>query len=98
MPFTEHISRLFRSCLDKPIVSVPFHLSYVRLYDMTTITCQVCSVPSTTIFDFFRPKQSIPIIHGVKEKFDEFINQTCQQLTITIYVKEKKKREKTCDV
>jgi hypothetical protein len=69
------------------MVTVPFHLSYFRLFESATIKCQVCSVPSATIFDFFRPKQSIPIMKGVKEKFDEFINQTCRQLTITIYVR-----------
>jgi len=72
--------------LDKPTVTVPFHLSYFRLYDSTTITCIACSVPSPTIFDFFRPKQPSPIINGVKDKFDEFINQTCRQVTITLYV------------
>lgn len=69
------------------MVTVPFHLSYFRLYDSATITCQTCSVPSPTIFDFFRPKKSIPIMKGIKEKFEEIINQTCRQLTITIYVK-----------
>jgi hypothetical protein len=72
--------------LDKPTVTVPFHLSYFRLYDSTTITCIACSVPSPTIFDFFRPKQANPIINGVKDKFDELINQTCRQVTITLYV------------
>jgi hypothetical protein len=76
-----------KKILDKPMVTVPFHLSYFRLFDSVTITCQVCSVPSATIFDFFRPKQSVPIMTGVKEKIDEFINQTCRQLTITIYVR-----------
>ena len=59
--------------LDKPMVTVPFHLSYFRLFDSVTITCQVCSVPSATIFDFFRPKQAVPIMTGVKEKFDELV-------------------------
>ncbi|CAF1633648.1 unnamed protein product [Adineta ricciae] len=69
----------------KPTVTVPFHLSYFRLYDSTTITCRACAVPSPTIFDFFRPKHVEPIEHGIKDKFDEFINQTCRQLTITFY-------------
>jgi hypothetical protein len=73
--------------LDKPMVTVPFYLSRFRLYDSAMITCQVCSVPSTTIFDFFRPKQTIPIMKGVKEKYDEFINETCTKLIITIYVR-----------
>jgi hypothetical protein len=73
--------------LDKPMVTVPFYLSHFRLYDSAKITCQVCSVPSTTIFDFFRPKQGIPIMKGVKEKYDEFVNQTCTKLIITIYVR-----------
>jgi len=73
--------------LDKPTVTVPFHLSYFRLYDSATITCRACSIPSPRIFDFFRPKQADPIINGVKEKFDEIINQTCRQLTITLYVR-----------
>jgi predicted secreted Zn-dependent protease len=72
--------------LDKPTVTVPFHLSYFRLYDSATITCHACSIPSTTIFDFFRPKQMSPISYAVKDKFDEFINQTCRQITITLYV------------
>ncbi|CAF4380051.1 unnamed protein product, partial [Rotaria socialis] len=70
----------------KPTVMVPFHLSYFRLYDSVTVTCRACSLPSTTLFDFFRPKQVTPIINGVKDKFDEFINQTCRQLTITLYL------------
>ncbi|CAF1498227.1 unnamed protein product [Rotaria magnacalcarata] len=70
----------------KPTVTVPFHLSYFRLYDSVTITCRACSLPSTTLFDFFRPKQVAPIINDVKDKFDEFINQTCRQLTITLYL------------
>ncbi|UJR27871.1 hypothetical protein I4U23_009136 [Adineta vaga] len=69
----------------KPTVTVPFHLSYFRLYDSTTITCRACSVPSPIKFDFFRPKHTNPIEHGIKDKFDEFVNQTCRQLTITIY-------------
>jgi len=69
------------------MVTVPFYLSHFRLYDSAKITCQVCSVPSTTIFDFFRPKQGIPIMKGVKEKYDEFVNQTCTKLIITIYVR-----------
>ena len=81
------------SFADRPILSVPFHYSHFRLTDIATITCQVCSLPSTTIFDFFRPKQSTPIIEGVKEKFDEFLNQTCKQLTITIYVSEQRRSE-----
>ncbi|CAF2886222.1 unnamed protein product [Rotaria sp. Silwood2] len=70
----------------KPIVKILFQLFHFRLYDTATIICQVCSIPSTTIFDFFRPKQSTPIINGIKEKFDKSINQTCRQLTITIYL------------
>jgi len=70
----------------KPTVTVPFHLSYFRLYDSATIACTACSIPSPTIFDFFRPKQANPIINGIKEKFDEIINQTCRQLTITFYL------------
>jgi hypothetical protein len=73
--------------LDKPTVTVPFHLSYFRLYDSATVTCRACSIPSPTIFDFFRPKQATPVINGVKDKFDEIINQTCRQLTITIHVR-----------
>jgi hypothetical protein len=69
------------------MVTVPFHLSNFRLYDSATITCEVCAVPSTTIFDFFRPKQSIPIMKGVKEKYDELVNETCTKLIITIYVR-----------
>jgi hypothetical protein len=42
------------------------------------------------VFDFFRPKQAHPIVNGIKEKFDEILNQTCRQLTITLYVREKK--------
>ncbi len=77
--------------LDKPTVTVPFHSSYFRLYDSTTIACSVCSIPSPTIFDFFRPTQIHPIINGIKEKFDEIINQTCRRLTITLYVRRRKK-------
>jgi hypothetical protein len=76
--------------LDKPTITVPFHSSYFRLYDSATITCRACSIPSPTIFDFFRPKQARPIDNGIKEKFDEIINQTCRQLTITLYVRKKK--------
>ena len=83
-----HCSQSIEFDLDKPMVTVPFRILQYRLHESATITCQVCSLPSATIFDFFRPKQSIPLINGVKEKFDEFINQTCKQLTITIYVKE----------
>ena len=43
-------------------------------------------LPPTIIFDFFRPKQANPITNGIKERFDEIINQTCRQLTITLYV------------
>jgi hypothetical protein len=73
--------------LDKPMVTVPFYLSHFRLYDLATVTCQVCSLPSTTIFDFFRPKQAIPIMKGIKEKYDEFVNKTCTKLIIKIYVR-----------
>jgi Immunoglobulin domain len=73
--------------LDKPTVTIPFHVSYFRLYDSATITCRACSLPSTTIFDFFRPKQTNPISHGIKDRFDQFINQTCRQITITIVVR-----------
>ena len=76
---------------DKPVLSVPFHYAHFRLHDIATITCQVCSLPSTATFDFFRPKQPTPIIEGVKEKFDEFLNQTCKQLTIAIYVSEQRR-------
>ena len=74
--------------LDKPTVTVPFHSSYFRLYDSATIICRACSLPSPSIFDFFRPKQAHPIVNGIKEKFDEIFNQTCRQLTITIYVRD----------
>ncbi|CAF3589713.1 unnamed protein product [Rotaria sp. Silwood1] len=70
----------------KPIVTIPYQLFYFRLYDSAIITCQVCSIPTTTIFDLFRPKQLNPIINGIKEKFDKSINQTCKQLIITIYL------------
>ncbi|CAF1298909.1 unnamed protein product [Adineta steineri] len=70
----------------KPMVTVPFHLSYFRLYDSATITCQVCSIPSSTVFDIFRPKKAVPIKKGVKEQFEGFINETCRQLTKTIYL------------
>ena len=73
--------------LDKPTVTIPFHVSYFRLYDSATITCRACSLPSTSVFDFFRPKQSNPISQGIKERFDQFINQTCRQITITLYVR-----------
>ncbi len=69
------------------MVTVPFHLLHFRLYDSATITCHVCSVPSTTILDFFRPKQMIPIMKGVREKYDEIVNQTCKKLIITIDVR-----------
>ncbi len=81
-------SRTFRIyiILDKPTVTVSFHSSPFRLYDSATIICHACSIPSPTVFDFFRPKQANPIRNGIKEKFDEIINQTCRQLTITLYV------------
>lgn len=69
------------------MVTVPFHLSYFRLYDSATITCQACSIPAPTIFDVFRPKKAVPIKKGVKEKFEEFLNQTCRQVTVTISVR-----------
>jgi hypothetical protein len=75
--------------LDKPTVTVSFHLSYFRLYDSATITCRACAVPLPVKFDFFRPKQATPIVNGVKDKFDEIINQTCHQLTITLHVRSK---------
>jgi hypothetical protein len=83
----------FTSCLciyenlDKPIVTVPFHSLHFRLYDSAMLTCQVCAIPSTTILDFFRPKQTIPIMQGVREKYDEIVNQTCTKLIITIDVR-----------
>ena len=61
---------------------------HFRLYDLAKITCQVCSIPLPTIFDFFRPKQTIPIMKGIKEKYDEIFNQTCTKLIIKIYVRE----------
>ncbi|CAF0941235.1 unnamed protein product [Rotaria sordida] len=70
----------------KPIFTIPFQLFHFRLHDSATIICQVCSIPLPIIFDFFRPKQSDPILNGIKEKSDKFINQTCRQLTITIYL------------
>ncbi|CAF1144955.1 unnamed protein product, partial [Adineta ricciae] len=69
-----------------PMVTVPFHLSYFRLYDSATITCQACSIPAPTIFDVFRPRKAVPIKKGVKEKFEEFLNQTCRQVTVTIHL------------
>jgi hypothetical protein len=69
------------------MVTVPFHLLHFRLYDSATISCQVCSVPSTTILDFFRPKQTIPVMKGIQEKYDQIINQTCTKLIVTIYVR-----------
>ncbi|CAF1325431.1 unnamed protein product [Rotaria magnacalcarata] len=70
----------------KPIVTIPFPLFHYRLHDTATVTCQVCATPPTSIFDFFRPKQPTPLIHGIKEKIDESFNETCKQLTITIYL------------
>lgn len=72
---------------DKPIVTVPFHFLHFRLYETATITCQVCAIPSVTIFDFFRPKQTVPIIQGVREKYDQVLNQTCTRLILTIDVR-----------
>jgi hypothetical protein len=69
------------------MVTVPFHSLHFRLYDSATITCQVCAVPSATILDFFRPKQPVPIMKGVKEKYDEVLNETCTKLIITIDVR-----------
>lgn len=40
-----------------------------------------------TIFDFFRPKQTVPIIKGVREKYDQVLNQTCTRLILTIDVR-----------
>ena len=79
------INRFFFSS-DKPIVTVPFHFLHFRLYETATITCQVCAIPSVTIFDFFRPKQTVPIIKGVREKYDQVLNQTCTRLILTIDV------------
>ncbi len=70
------------------MVTIPFRSLHFRLYDSGTIICQVCSVPTATIFDFFRPKQSIPIMNGVREKYDEIVNQTCRKLIITIDVRQ----------
>ena len=71
------------------MVTVPFHSLHFRLYDSAMITCQVCAVPSTTILDFFRPKQPVPIMKGVREKYDEVLNETCTRLIITIDVRQK---------
>lgn len=86
----------FFSSSDKPIITVPFHLRQFRLNDLVTITCQVCSLPSTTIFDLFRPKKNVPIMQGVIEKYDENINQTCRRLVIKIFVRGRKKTSFQC--
>ncbi|CAF1485282.1 unnamed protein product [Adineta steineri] len=70
----------------RPTVTVPFHWSYFRVNDSPTITCLACSSPPPTTFDFFRPKHANPITKGIKDKFDEVLNQTCRQLTITLHL------------
>ena len=76
----------FLLVLDKPIVSVPFRLLHFRRFETAAITCQVCAIPSATIFDVFRPKHTVPIIKGVREKYDQVLNQTCTRLILTIDV------------
>ena len=71
---------------DKPTVTVSFHASYFRLFDSATITCRYCSLPPPIVFDFFRPKHVEPILDGIKDKFDQIINQTCRQRTIILHV------------
>lgn len=38
-------------------------------------------------FDFFRPKQAHPVVQGIKDRFEQMINQTCRQITVTIAVR-----------